>query len=92
MTSSRPRPCIEAWNACAVPWKLVVIVAGSQVSRRRVSTPSTASPSGTPGLRLNEIVTDGSWPEWLTRQRADARFRAAPPRSAAPACRWWSWT
>ena len=27
---------------------------------------STASPSETPGARLNEIVTDGCWPWWLT--------------------------
>jgi hypothetical protein len=26
---------------------------------------STASPRATPGGRLNEIVTDGNWPEWL---------------------------
>jgi hypothetical protein len=25
---------------------------------------STASPRAKPGLRLNEIVTDGSWPAW----------------------------
>ena len=56
-------PCIESWNAWAVPWKLVLMVAGR--SAVRVLTWLTASPSDTPGLRLKEIVTDGSWPEWL---------------------------
>ena len=56
---------VESWNACAVPWKLVAIVAGSS-ARAAASTCATASPSATPGRRLNESVTDGSWPVWLT--------------------------
>ena len=35
-------------------------------------TAPTASPSETPGFRLNESVTDGSWPEWLTVSGPDA--------------------
>ena len=27
---------------------------------------STASPRAPPGGRLNETVTEGNWPEWLT--------------------------
>ncbi len=30
------------------------------------STCATASPSATPGLRLKDTVTDGSWPVWFT--------------------------
>ena len=26
-----PSPRVESWNACALPWKLVAIVAGSSV-------------------------------------------------------------
>ena len=33
---------------------------------RRGGSPSTASPSATPGARLNESVTDGNCPWWLT--------------------------
>ena len=60
-----PRPFSESWNACAVPWNVVEIADGS-VAARRCLISSTASPSASPGLRLNEIVTDGSWPVWLT--------------------------
>ena len=34
----------------------------SQSVRGRSRSPSTASPSDTPGARLNEIVTAGNWP------------------------------
>src|SRR3954447_2828396 len=64
MMSSSPRPCSDDWNACAVPWKDVVTEDGRLFAA--FSTCATASPSETPGLRLNESVTDGSWPEWLT--------------------------
>src|SRR5450756_566194 len=63
--STQPRPVIESWNACAVPWKLPEIVAGN-VSRATACTRATASPSAIPGRRLNESVTDGNWPVWLT--------------------------
>ena len=33
MSRSTPRPLSEAWKACAVPWKLVVTVAGMPSSR-----------------------------------------------------------
>ena len=33
---------------------------------RSFSTRPSPSPSETPGARLNEIVTVGSWPEWFT--------------------------
>ena len=56
----------EAWKAWAVPWKLVVSVAGIRSSRSTLRISFTASPSATPGLRLKEMVTAGSWPRWLT--------------------------
>src|SRR4029079_12133298 len=60
-----PRPCSDDSNACAVPWNIVEIDAGTLAAATwRISL--TASPSATPGCRLNEIVTDGSWPVWLT--------------------------
>ena len=34
--------------------------------RAAFCTRSTASPSATPGSRLKESVTAGSWPEWST--------------------------
>src|SRR5258706_14831109 len=63
--SSAPSPFDDDWKACAAPWKLVVIDAGSTWRASRC-TASTASLRATPGLRLKEIVTAGSWPTWLT--------------------------
>ena len=62
----RPRPCSESWNACAVPWKRGRRSSPAASPPRSAWIASTASPSATPGFRLNEIVTDGSWPVWLT--------------------------
>ncbi|MNC87182.1 hypothetical protein D3C83_28860 [compost metagenome] len=42
-----------------------MIVAGI-VSAATVWIRLTASPRAMPGARLNEIVTDGSWPKWFT--------------------------
>jgi hypothetical protein len=44
----------------------VVSEAGMFISRSILRIRSTASPSETPGSRLKESVTDGSWPWWLT--------------------------
>ena len=49
-----------------MPWKPVEIVAGRLKSRSMLWIAVTASPSAKPGARLNEIVTDGCWPWWLT--------------------------
>ena len=43
-----------------------VIVGGSSRRARARRIASTAAPSETPGRSPNEIVTAGSWPEWLT--------------------------
>src|SRR6185369_2953571 len=57
-------PFLEDSKACAAPWKLVVIVPGNTL-RAVWFTWVTASPSATPGFRLNESVTAGSCPRWL---------------------------
>ena len=41
----------------------------------------TASPSANPGLRLNEIITDGSWPKWFTWSGPTAVFIRATDSS-----------
>src|SRR5436305_6813560 len=64
-TSKRPSPCSEDWNACAVPWNDVETFDGS-VDFAASLISLTAAPSEVPGLRLNESVTDGAWPEWFT--------------------------
>ena len=74
-----PRPRVESWKAWAVPWKLVAIVAGS-VSRASLSTCVTASLSETPGRRLKESVTAGSWPRWATAERPDVLRERREPR------------
>src|SRR5258707_1035633 len=53
--SSMPWPRKESWKTCAVPWKPVVTVTGRLASRSVCWMRSTASPSETPGGRLNEI-------------------------------------
>jgi hypothetical protein len=65
-SSSNPCPLSESWKAWAVPWKLMLSVAGGRSSRRTASTWATASLSETPGRGLNEIVTDGSCPRCVT--------------------------
>ncbi len=56
----------DAWKARAAPWKRASIEAGMPSARREASMASTASPSEVPGVRLNEMVTAGNWPWWLT--------------------------
>src|SRR6266436_8594492 len=64
-SNRKTSPCWLAWNACAVPEKPVLIVDG-RVCRAAFCTSFTAAPRDTPGGRLNERVTDGSWPLWFT--------------------------
>ena len=61
-----PCPFSDSWNTCALPWKPVVIESGRLESRSSCRIASTAWPSEVPGARLNEIVTEGCWPWWLT--------------------------
>src|SRR6185437_9265457 len=65
MPSSASSPACVAWNACAVPENAVLIDDGSVRLAIRC-TSAVAAPRDTPGRRLNDRVTDGSWPEWLT--------------------------
>src|SRR5690349_20198823 len=65
ITSSTSRPACAAWNACAVPEKFVAIVEGS-VLRATACTSLTASPNAAAGRRVNDKVTDGRCPAWLT--------------------------
>ncbi len=52
----------ESWKAAAVPWKLASIVGGNPMVRSAFSIACVAWPRETPGARLNEIVTEGTWP------------------------------
>ncbi len=61
-----PCPRRNDWNACAVPWNDAGDRVGHlQLRAPRVSMRSTAWLSDTPGARLNDSVTDGTWPRWL---------------------------
>ncbi len=51
----------ESWKACAVPWKLAVIVPGRRRASAAFWMASTAWPSEAPGARLNDSVTHGNW-------------------------------
>ena len=83
-----PIPASEDWKAAATPWKLVRMVAGRD-SRAIPSTRSTASPSETPGARLNEMVTAGSCPRCATVRgpTAGAKLRHGGDRDQAAARR-----
>src|SRR5256885_16092069 len=59
------RPDWLDWNAWAVPEKLVVMLDRSVCCATRC-TWATAVPMATPSRKSNEMVTDGSCPEWLT--------------------------
>ena len=54
-----PSPARDDWNACAFPWKAVVVVAG-RACLARLLISFTASPIEVPGLKLNETVTAGT--------------------------------
>ena len=85
MISRMPRPASDCWNAWAVPWKLVVMEMGS-IEAARLCTSLTAWPSATPGARSNEMVTEGSWPVWLTVSGPTpvVNFETAPSGTSWP--------
>ena len=60
----------DAWKAWALPWKLVASESGLPSCFSTCWMAATAWPIATPGSRLNEIVTDGNWPWWLTTSGA----------------------
>ena len=56
----------EVWKAAAVPWKLASMVGGKLMARCALLIASVAWPKDTLGARLNDNVTAGYWPWWLT--------------------------
>ena len=80
-TMSTIRPACVDWNTCAVPEKPVEMPAGS-VRAASCDTATDACPSATPGRRLNDIVTDGTCPEWLTAVGPTLRVSVATVPSA----------
>src|SRR5256885_10165504 len=64
-TGGRGGPDGLAGTAGPAPERLVVMLDGS-VCRATRCTWATAVPMATPSRRSNEMVTDGSCPEWLT--------------------------
>src|SRR5271155_4695452 len=65
ITSNTPRLPKEDWNCSAAPANVVVTVEG-RVLAASVLTSSSALPNEAPGAILNEIVTEGICPLWLT--------------------------
>src|SRR6476646_2449888 len=80
-TMSAMSPAWVDWNTCAVPEKPVEMSAG-RVRAASCDTAADAGPSATPGRRLNDIVTDGTWPEWLTDVGPALRVSVATVPSA----------
>ena len=62
------------------------MVGGRPTLRAAAAMASTASPSATPGCRLNEMVTDGNRPWWFTESGADRRteMREGAQRNLLP--------
>ena len=60
--SESASPASADWNALALPWKVVTSDAGLPLSCSNCRIAATASPSATPGFRLNEIVAAGNMP------------------------------
>ena len=50
----------DARNASAAPWNWVLMPPGKPISCSTRSITATASPSDTPGARLNDRVTAGN--------------------------------
>ncbi len=68
---------MDCWKTRADPSKLVEMVGGSTRSATCL-TCAVAAPSDTPGLRPNDIDTDGSWPESM--RFLDQELRDVPER------------
>ena len=60
----------KSWNACALPWKVVVKPCGSWSSRIARWIASVAGPSATPCVRLKLRVIAGNCPWWLIESGA----------------------
>src|ERR1700740_777800 len=55
----------DAWNACALPWKLPIKVAGAPSRDSAFWIAVVAWPSAAPDARLKDRVTDGYMLWWL---------------------------
>ncbi len=71
----------EPRKASAAPWKRDSMLAGRPISVSAASIAVTASPSDTPGARLNEIVVAGNWPMWLRSSALGRSSTRAMPAS-----------
>src|SRR5690348_18020633 len=71
-------------DALPISWKEPSSVIGVFSSACMSLIRSTASPSATPGARLNESVTAGNWPWWLTvsGDRKSTRLNSSHPSSS----------
>src|ERR1700704_4483876 len=65
----------ESWNALALPVNVDVRPGGSPSDFSLALIASTAWPRDLLGARLNDRVTAGNWPSWLTVSGADERSR-----------------
>ncbi len=81
-------PCLRSTTGTLArcPGTMPVIVSGILSFVIAPSMRCTAWPRLTPGARLNDTVTAGTWPRWLIVAAPTIR-RNSPRRTAAPACR-----
>ena len=70
-TSSSPSRCSEDWKACAVPWKLVLMVAG-RVCRASFCTLADRLAQRDARLRVEGNGHRGQLAQVIDRQRTDA--------------------
>ena len=77
ISSTRPSPRSESGNACAAPWNCSETASGT-VDAARLRGRHRRARSRT---RLNEIITDGSWPKWFTWSGPTAVFIRATDSS-----------
>ena len=82
----QPSPRIDSWNACAVPWKLPVTVAGSVVARELLDLRDRVAERDA-GLQVERERHRRQLADVVDRLRPDALLRGRRPRTAAPACR-----
>jgi hypothetical protein len=55
-------PANDDWKAWALPWNVVARDAGLPACCSIYRIAATASPSATPGFKLNEIMVEGNIP------------------------------
>ena len=73
----------DDWNACALPWKVVITEEGMPISRDASAIASTACPSATPGWRLKVSVTAGNCPWCVTESGPTFDVSTSPAPTAA---------